>query len=168
MILEPKKIKSVTVSIVSPSICHEVMGPDSMILVFWMLSLQQSFSLSSFTFIKRLFSYSLLLAIRVVLPAQVRLLLFLLEILIPPCASSNPTFRMLYSFIHMGTSLQAWKIPGPHLKGLQNPSAWALWPASSPVLDARVVSQVLDWPVQVAHIPSWGVIATVSVVIISL
>ena len=34
MILEPKKIKSVTVSIVSPSICHGVMGPDAMILVF--------------------------------------------------------------------------------------------------------------------------------------
>ena len=40
MILEPKKIKSVTVSIVSPSICHEVMGPDNKILVFqcWVLS----------------------------------------------------------------------------------------------------------------------------------
>ena len=34
MILEPKKIKSVTVSIVSPSICHKVMGPDAMILIF--------------------------------------------------------------------------------------------------------------------------------------
>ena len=34
VILEPKTIKSVTVSIVSPSICHEVMGPDAMILVF--------------------------------------------------------------------------------------------------------------------------------------
>ena len=34
VILEHKKIKSVTVSIVSPSICHEVMGPDAMILVF--------------------------------------------------------------------------------------------------------------------------------------
>ena len=34
MILEPRKIKSVTVSAVSPSICHEVMGPDAMILVF--------------------------------------------------------------------------------------------------------------------------------------
>ena len=34
MILEPKKIKSVTVSIISPSICHEVMGPDAMIFVF--------------------------------------------------------------------------------------------------------------------------------------
>ena len=37
-ILEPKKIKSVTVSTVSPSSCHEVMGPNAMILVFWMLS----------------------------------------------------------------------------------------------------------------------------------
>ena len=36
VILEPKKIKSVTVSIVSPSICHEVMGPVAMILVFLM------------------------------------------------------------------------------------------------------------------------------------
>ena len=34
VILQPKKIKSVTVSIVSPSICHELMGPDAMILVF--------------------------------------------------------------------------------------------------------------------------------------
>ena len=34
VILEPKKIKSVIVSIVSPSICHEVMGPEAMILVF--------------------------------------------------------------------------------------------------------------------------------------
>ena len=34
VILEPKKIKSLNVSIVSPSICHEVMGPDAMILVF--------------------------------------------------------------------------------------------------------------------------------------
>ena len=34
VILEPKKIKSVTVFIVSPSICHEVMGPDAMTFVF--------------------------------------------------------------------------------------------------------------------------------------
>ena len=34
VILEPKKIESITVSIVSPSICHEVMGPDAIILVF--------------------------------------------------------------------------------------------------------------------------------------
>ena len=34
VMLEPKKIKSLTVSIVSPSSCHEVMGPDAMILAF--------------------------------------------------------------------------------------------------------------------------------------
>ena len=34
VILEPPKIKSLTVSIVSPSICHEVMGPDAIILIF--------------------------------------------------------------------------------------------------------------------------------------
>ena len=37
VILEPRKIKSATVSTVSLSICHEVMGPDAMILFFWML-----------------------------------------------------------------------------------------------------------------------------------
>ena len=46
--------KSVTVSFVSPSICHEVMGSYTMILVFRMLNFKLSFSLSSFTFIKRL------------------------------------------------------------------------------------------------------------------
>ena len=34
VVLEPKKIKSITDSIVSPSVCHEVMGLDAMILVF--------------------------------------------------------------------------------------------------------------------------------------
>ena len=67
MILKPKKIKSVTVSIFFPSICHEEMGPDAMILVFWMLSFKPAFSLSSFTLIKRLFSSSSLPAIRVVI-----------------------------------------------------------------------------------------------------
>ena len=45
VILEPEKIKSDTVSAVSPSICHEVMGPDAMILVFWMLSFKPTFTL---------------------------------------------------------------------------------------------------------------------------
>ena len=62
-ILKPPKIKSDTVSTVSPSISHEMMGPDAMILVFWMLSFKSTFSLSSFTFIKRLFSSSSLSAI---------------------------------------------------------------------------------------------------------
>ena len=43
VILEPQKIKSDTISTVSPSICHEVMGPDAIILVFWMLSFKSGF-----------------------------------------------------------------------------------------------------------------------------
>ena len=50
VILGSKKIKSVTVSIVSHSIFHEVMGLDAMILVFVMLSFKPAFSLSSFNF----------------------------------------------------------------------------------------------------------------------
>ena len=54
VILEPPKIKSVTVSIVSLSIFHEAMGPDTMIFIFWMLSFKPTFSLSCFTLINRL------------------------------------------------------------------------------------------------------------------
>ena len=75
VILEPPKIKSDTISTVSPSISHEVMGPDAMIFVFWMLSFKPTFSLSSFTLIKRLFSSSSLSAIRVVSSAYLKLLL---------------------------------------------------------------------------------------------
>ena len=82
VILETKRIKPVTVSIVSPSICYEVMGLDVMIFIFWMFSFKSAFSLSSFTFIKRLFSSSLS-AIRVVSSACLKLLIFLLAILIP-------------------------------------------------------------------------------------
>ena len=96
-ILEPKKIKSVTVSIVSPSAYHEVMGTDAIILVFQMLSFMATFSLSTFTFIKRFFSASSLSAIRVVSSAYLRSLIFHPAILIPACASSSPTFLMMYS-----------------------------------------------------------------------
>ena len=43
VILEPQKIKSATVSTVSPPICYEVMGPDAMIFIFWMLSFKPTF-----------------------------------------------------------------------------------------------------------------------------
>ena len=46
VILEAPKIKSDTVSTVSPLISHEVMGPDAMIFVFWMLGFKPTFSLS--------------------------------------------------------------------------------------------------------------------------
>ena len=86
VILEPPKIKSVTVSIVSPSICHEVVVLDAIILVFkcWVLSSpHQEFTSWKFTFIKRLFSSSSLSAMRVVLSEYLRLLIFLPAILIP-------------------------------------------------------------------------------------
>ena len=90
VILEPQKIKSLTVS---SSICHEVLGLDAMILVFWMLSYKPGFSLSSFNFIKRLFSSSLLSAIRVVSFAYLRLLIILPAILIPACARNEKVSR---------------------------------------------------------------------------
>ena len=79
-----------------PSICHEMMGPDGMISMFCMLSFKPGFSLSSFT-IKRLFSSSLFSAIRVMSSAYLRLLVFLLAILIPACASASLAFHKLYS-----------------------------------------------------------------------
>ena len=72
------------------------MGMDAMILVIWMLSFKPVFSVFSFTFIKKLFSSSLLTAIRVVSAAYLRLLIFLLEILIPAYALSSPAFHMMY------------------------------------------------------------------------
>src|SRR5574341_108776 len=59
-----------------------------------MLSFKPTFSLSSFTFIKRFLSSSSLSAIRVVSSAYLRLLTFLLAILIPACVSSSPVFLM--------------------------------------------------------------------------
>ena len=111
----PPKIKSLTVSIVSPSICHEVMGQDAMFLAFWMLSYKPTFPLSSFTFIMRLFS-SVLSAIRVVSSAYLRLLIFLRAILIPPCASSSPEFLLMYSAYKLnkqGDNIQPWRTPFP-------------------------------------------------------
>ena len=94
--LEPKKIKSLTVSIISTSIYNEVRGPDAMILVSGMLRFRTAFSHSSFTFIKRLFSSSLS-AIRVVSSVYLRLLIFLLETFIPACVSSSLAFHMMSS-----------------------------------------------------------------------
>ena len=62
-----------------------------------MLSFKPAFSLSSFSFIKRIFISSSLSAIRVVSPAYLRLLIFLLAILIPACESFSPAFCLMYS-----------------------------------------------------------------------
>ena len=71
MILETRKINSVTASTFFLSVCLEVMGPDAMILIF---SFKPALSLSSFTLIKRLFSSSSLPTFRVVSSAYLRLL----------------------------------------------------------------------------------------------
>ena len=96
-ILEPKKIKYVTASTFSLCICHEVMGPDAIIFVFWLLSFKPAFSLSSFTLIKRLFSSSFLSVIRVVSSAYLRLLLFILAIFIPDCDTASLAFHLMHS-----------------------------------------------------------------------
>ena len=90
---ELKKIKSCHWCQFFPFYLHEVMGLDAMILVFecWVSSN------SCFTFIKRLFCSSLLSVKRVVSSAYLRLLIFLLAILIPACASSSLAFHMMYS-----------------------------------------------------------------------
>ena len=95
VILEPKKI--VCHCFHFPlSICHEVMEPDAMIFIFWMLSFKPVFSFSSFIFFKRLFSSSTLSAIRVVSSTYLRSLI-LLTILIPAFASFSLAFLMMYS-----------------------------------------------------------------------
>ena len=134
VILEPKKIKPVTVSTVSPSIYHEVMGPGAMILVFWMLSFRPTFSLPSFTFIKSLFSLSSLSAVRVVLSAYLRLLIFLPAISQAACASSSPEFHRMYSAYKLNKqsdNIQPWCTPFP------------IWNQS--VLPCPVLT-VVSWP----------------------
>ena len=115
MILEPQKITFLTISIVYTSICHEVMGPDAIILVFWMLSFKPTFSLSSFPFIKRLyFFFAFCHKGGVICVSEV--IEFLLAILIPACASSSPSFRMIYSAYKLnkqGHNIQPWHTPFP-------------------------------------------------------
>ena len=110
VILEPRKIKSQPVSTVSPSICHEVMGLDAMILVFWMLSFKPTSSLSSFTLSRGSF------VLLYFLPYPLRLLIFLPAILIPACAASSPVFLMMYSAYKLnkqGDIIQPRRTPFP-------------------------------------------------------
>ena len=112
----PTSLPITSLWVVSPSICHEVMGPDAMIFVFWMLSFKPTCSLSSFTFIKRLFSSSSLSVIRVVSSAYLRLLIFFPAILIPACALSSPAFYIMYSAYKLnkqGDNIQPWHTPFP-------------------------------------------------------
>ena len=86
-------------------------------VLLWMLSFKPAFSVSFFLFIKRLFSSSLLSAIRLVSAAYLRLLFFL-AILIRAYDSSSPSFHMMYSAYKLnkqGNSTQPWCTPFPIL-----------------------------------------------------
>ena len=99
-----------------------------------MLSFKPAFSLS-FTFIKRLFSSSSLSAIGVVSSAYLRLLIFLPAILISACASSSPSFHMMYSVYKLNKqddNIQPWRTPFPILNQSIVPHlvlTVASWPA---------------------------------------
>ena len=122
VILKPKKIKSVTVSIVSPSICHEMMGssfamkwwdqmPWSSFFECWALS---QISLSPLSFSSRDFLVSLCFCHKGGVICILRLLIFLPAILIPACAS----FRMMYSAYKLnkqGDNIPPWCTPFPIL-----------------------------------------------------
>ena len=85
-------------------------------LSFWVLSLKSDFSLSSFTFIKRLFSSSSLSAIRIISFVYLRLFIFLPAIMIPACASSSLAFcRMCstYKLNNQSDNIQSWHTPFP-------------------------------------------------------
>ena len=110
------------------------MGLDAMLLDFWMLSFKPAFLLSSFSFIKRLFSYFLRSAIRVVSSACLRLLIFPLAILISTCASSNPAFHVMYSAYKLNKqddNIQPWR------------SSFPIWNQS--VVPCSVLA-VASWP----------------------
>ena len=102
--------------------CHD--------LSFLMLSFKPTFSLSSFTFIKRLFSSSFS-AIRVVSSAYLRLLIFLPEILIPASVSSSPAFLMVYSACKLNKqsdSIHSCHTPCPILSVVPCPVLFLLVP----------------------------------------
>ena len=117
VILEAKKKKSIPSSSFSPSICHEV--TETSAISFWMLSLKPAFSLFSFTLLKRLFNSSSRSAIRVVLSAYLRLLIFLLAILILACDSSSQAFHIMYSAYKLsqqGDNIQPWLYSFPNFE----------------------------------------------------
>ena len=86
-------------SVTQSCVCHKVMTLDAMTLVFWILSFKQALSISSFTFIKRIFSSSSLSAISMVSSAYLRLLIFLLAILIQLVI--HPAWHFAWCSLHI-------------------------------------------------------------------
>ena len=91
-----------------------MMGLNVMMLVFWMLSFKSAFSISFFTFNKRLLNSPSFSAIKIISSAYLRLLTFLLAILIPAYALSSPAFCMMcsaYKLNKQGDNIQPWRTP---------------------------------------------------------
>ena len=144
------------------------MGPDAMILVFWMLSFKPVsfffFSLFSFTLIKRLFSSFLLSAIREVSSAYTRLLIFPLSILIPACVSSSLAFLMMYFAYKLNKqddNIQPCRTPFPILRQSVVPCL-VLTVASSLAwvalrnLNARFIHSSVKFPLEIYTWPYPG------------
>ena len=131
--LPPRTIPLGHLSAPAPSIQNHASNLDWR-FVFWMLSFKSSFSLSSFTFIKRLFNSSSVSAISVHLFAYLRLLIFLLATLISAYDSSSLTFQMMYSVYKLNN-------PGDNMQP---------WCTLSPILNQSVV------PYPVLTVASWS------------
>ena len=120
VILESPKMKSVTFSLFPHLFAMKGWVRMPWSSFFECLVLNQLFH--SFTFNKRLFSSSLLSAIKVVSSVYLRLLIFLPAILIPACASSSLAFRMRYTAYKLnkqGDNIQPWRTPFPiHYKSV--------------------------------------------------
>ena len=136
VIAETKKIKSVTISTFSPSICHEVMGPDAMILVFWMLSFKPVFhSLLSSSSRGSLVCLHFLYSGCIICNLDLRLLIFLPAILIPAWDLPSPAFCIMYfayKLSKQGDNIQPWCTPFPTLNQSDVPRlvlTVASWPA---------------------------------------
>ena len=160
LILEPKKMKSDSVSMI---------GLDAMIFVFWMLNFKPAFSLSSLKFIKRLLGSSSLSAIKVVSPAYLRLLIFLLAILIPVCQSSSPALCMMYSAYKLnkqGDDMQPWCTPFQILNQFIAP-CWVLTVASCPAyrfLMGQVIWSGILISLRILHSLLWSIVKGFNVV----
>ena len=150
VILKPKKRKICHSFTFSTSICCEVTGPDAMIFIFWKLSFNPAFSLSSFTFIKRIFSSSSLSASKV-LSSAYQLLIFPLGIWMQPvihppwhfascalhisCISTGTACSQSYSFPNFETIYCSMSssnsISWPAYKFLRRQVRWPGIPISS-------------------------------------
>ena len=137
--------------------------PWSSVFECWVLS--QLFH-SSFTFIKRLFSVSLLSARRVMSSAFLRLLIFFPSVLTPACASSSPTFHLMYSAYELnkqGDNIQPWHTPFP----IWNQSVCSMSGSNCCFLTYVQVSQEAGKVVWYSHLfqifPQFVVIHTVKV-----